>query len=48
MLDNVVYMIMKSKKANNEADEYSRYKDRLNNYKEWLNKKSLKDVKAGD
>ena len=47
MIDNVVTMIIQSKKANNELDEFEKWQERTKHYSQWLDKKLLKEIKVG-
>ena len=48
MIDNTVRTMILSKKLDGQEDEYNRWKDRVNNYKQWKNKHKLTDYKVGD
>ena len=41
-------MIVMGKKAQGQADEFNRWKDRMDKYQEWIQSHHLKEVKPGD
>jgi hypothetical protein len=48
MMDDMVLLVVRNKKAGSQEDEYSKYKERMLVYKQWQLKHKLISVKAGE
>ncbi len=47
MIDSIVTMIIQNKKQSSQEDEYNKWIERLDNYKQWLHKHEVHELKAG-
>ena len=48
MIDNAVKMMVLAKKDQGDSDDYERWKERTQKYKEWLSGHKVQSVKAGE
>jgi len=47
MIDSIVLMIVQNKKLTGLEEEHNKWMERLDNYKSWIDKHKIKEVKAG-